>query len=122
MKFTKVLLVLSVAANLGLAYLLLDSGVTVTHQASAREAVERSAAACLDVVRLDWMGRAESEVVALPQRLKGLGRPAGDLYVKREGEVLSVLDLAFRVRDAKVVQVGFYGDVDLPAGTQGTKK
>jgi hypothetical protein len=121
-KVVTVFLPLSVAANLGLLYLLLDAGVTTTHQADAREAIERGAAACLDVVRVDWVGRGEPDVTALPDRLKGLGRPARDVYLRRDGDVLAVLDLRFRVRGGKVAEVSYYGDTLLDAASKGPRK
>jgi len=120
-KFVKVLLAVSVAANVWMLYHLLDVGVTTTYMSSSIEAKGRSAENCLQVLRLDWLGRREAEVIALPERLKARGLPAVDLYLKREGNVVSVLDLSFRLVGGKVSEVSYYGSIDLTPGGGGSK-
>jgi hypothetical protein len=111
-KSAKGLLVLSLAANLWLVYHVIDASSALADANSEADHRHRHGMECMAVLRLDWLGRREADVLALPQRLKAHGIPEQDLFIKREGDAVSVLGISFRVVEGKVREADFYGDAD----------
>lgn len=110
MKLIKGLLLLSLGANLWLAYHVIDAGAALADAHSEADHRRRQGTECMAVLRLDWLGRREADVLALPQRLKTQGAREDDLFIKREGDAVSVLDISYRMMDGKVRSIEFYGD------------
>lgn len=95
-----ILLVLSLAANLYLGFLLVDAGIIVDNAQTVAERLWDRRELALDIMRRDWVGRPASEVDALAEELGKEGFITGT-----EGEVREIGSFLFYVEDGVVVNV-----------------
>lgn len=95
-----VLLLLSLAGNLYLGFLVLDAGIALNDSQSVVDQLWDRRQLALEIMRRDWIGRPASEVDALARELE-----AGGSIVGREGETREIGDFQFYVEDGIVVDV-----------------
>ena len=97
------LLAASLAANVYLAFLLLDAAVALDDAHSVANQLFERRELALQILRRDWIGRSVGEVEALAEELRKQGvitgvdgslREVGDfLFVIEDGAVVDVQDL-----------------------------
>lgn len=95
-----VLLVLSLAGNLYLGFLLLDAGITLTYAESTSEQLWERRQLALEIMRRDWLGRSASEVDDFARELEKEG-----IMIGTDGEIREIGDFLFYVEDGVVVDV-----------------
>lgn len=111
MKGWKILLALSVAANLGFAYHMLDVGSAMTDAYSEQTYIRRDARACMSILNVGWKGRPKADALALPALLESTGVPRDDLFINDDPEDgVTVLGVTFQIVDNKVQRVTYYGN------------
>lgn len=95
-----ILLIVSVAANLYLGFLLLDAGIVLDNARSVADQLWDRREVALHIMRRDWIGRSADEVDDLAQELKREG-----VIVGVEGNVREIGEFLFYIDDGVVVDV-----------------
>lgn len=95
-----VLLILSLAGNVYLGFLLSNAGVIVDNAQSVADQLWYRREPALQIMRRNWVGRSASDVDELAEELNRRG-----VILGREGELREIGSFLFYVEDGVVVDV-----------------
>lgn len=92
MKLVVFALLLSLAGNAVLAYLLINAGISLDHSRAQNSTLEKRAAVCLDAVNFGWRGRTDEEISNFSKFMVSRGVPS-----QHTGSVFSIGEIEFYI-------------------------